>query len=57
MKLDVVGLSVARLAIPLRISNRHALAERAMGDSILVRVRDSQGRVGIGECAPRSYVT
>jgi muconate cycloisomerase len=28
-----------------------------MGDSILVRVRDSQGRVGIGECAPRSYVT
>jgi muconate cycloisomerase len=41
----------------MRFSFRHALAERSVGDSVLVRAMDEEGRVGWGESAPRPYVT
>jgi muconate cycloisomerase len=55
--LKAVEAEIARIAIPFRFGFRHALAKRSVGDGVLVTVRDAEGRVGHGECAPREYVS
>ncbi len=53
----IASAELLQLAIPLRITFRHALAERSVGDSVVVRLADERGNVGYGECAPRDYVS
>ena len=53
----VTHAELLRLAIPLRVTFRHALAERRVGDSVAVRLADDRGNVGWGEGAPRDYVS
>jgi L-alanine-DL-glutamate epimerase-like enolase superfamily enzyme len=53
----IESAEVLRLAIPLRVNFRHALARRSVGDSVVVRLRGERDTVGHGECAPRDYVT
>lgn len=55
--LTAVAVEIARIAIPFRFGFRHALAERKVGDGVLVTLRDERGRRGYGECAPREYVS
>lgn len=55
--LRIARLEVRRLRVPLRFSFKHALAERSVGDSVLVRAMSERGHVGWGESAPRPYVT
>ncbi|MFH0945936.1 MAG: dipeptide epimerase [Planctomycetota bacterium] len=50
-------MDVLDVEIPFRFTFRHALSERSVGHSVLVRARDDVGGVGYGECVPRSYVT
>jgi L-alanine-DL-glutamate epimerase-like enolase superfamily enzyme len=50
------GLELFRIAIPFRTPFRHAAAERAETESVLVVAR-SPGAAGYGEGCPRSYVT
>jgi len=50
-------LDIIEIEIPFRMTFRHALAERNQGHGVLVRTEDDEGRVGFGECVPRSYVT
>jgi L-alanine-DL-glutamate epimerase-like enolase superfamily enzyme len=45
------------LAIPFKTAFKHASAERAATQSILVAVRSSDQTLGIGEGCPRDYVT
>jgi L-Ala-D/L-Glu epimerase len=45
------------IAIPFRFSFRHALAARAVGEGVLLVLRDAAGRAGHGECTPRGYVS
>ncbi len=52
-----IRAEVLQLAIPLRITFKHTLAERSAGESVVVRLVDDAGRIGTGECAPREYVT
>jgi muconate cycloisomerase len=55
--LNVIDSEIALIAIPFRFGFRHALAERNVGDSVLVTVCDALGRTGHGECTPREYVS
>jgi muconate cycloisomerase len=55
--LTAVSVEIARIAIPFRFGFRHALAQRNVGDGVLLTVRDEHGRRGHGECAPREYVS
>lgn len=55
--LSVVETEIALIAIPFRFAFRHALAEREVGDGVLLTVRDALGRRGHGECTPREYVS
>jgi muconate cycloisomerase len=55
--LTVVHAEIAEIAIPFRFAFRHALARREVGDGVVLRVRDAQGRTGSGECTPRDYVS
>ena len=55
--LTVIDSEIALIAIPFRFGFRHALAERDVGDGVLVTIRDEQGRAGHGECTPREYVS
>lgn len=48
---------VLDLAIPLRHTFRHSLAERRASASVVVRLHAADGTVGHGEGAPRDYVT
>lgn len=53
------GMSEARLyrvALPMRIGFDHPAARRSTSDSLVLRL-ESDGASGIGECAPRAYVT
>jgi muconate cycloisomerase len=52
-----VDAEILQIAIPFRFGFSHALAKRAVGDGVLLHVRDEQGRSGYGECAPREYVS
>jgi L-Ala-D/L-Glu epimerase len=53
----MLSLDVRRLELPLKVSFKHAAAERTTGDSVLVTVSDTHGNVGHGEGCPRVYVT
>ncbi len=53
----VAAIDIMRITIPFRVTFTHALASRDRADSLLVRVRDEDGRAGYGEGAPRSYVS
>lgn len=53
----ITAIDAAPLAIPLRMKVTHALAARERADSVVVRVRDEEGRAGYGEGAPRPYVS
>jgi L-alanine-DL-glutamate epimerase-like enolase superfamily enzyme len=55
--LSVIETEIALIAIPFRFGFRHALAERDVGDGVVVTVRDAEGRKGFGECTPREYVS
>ncbi len=55
--MKILRLDARHLRVPMNFSFKHALAERAVGDSVLVRAVDEHGQVGWGECAPRPYVT
>jgi L-Ala-D/L-Glu epimerase len=52
-----VEAELLHVAIPFRFAFRHALAERDVGESVLLVLRDADGRRGHGECAPRRYVS
>ena len=53
----IAAATLHALAIPFRQRFRHAAAERAACDSVVVRVVDAAGREGWGEGAPRPHVT
>lgn len=55
--LTPVAAEILEIAIPLQLTFRHALAARSFSDSVVVRITDSAGNAGHGECAPRDYVT
>ncbi len=55
--LTAVDAEVLGIKIPFRFGFSHALAERNVGDGVLLRVRDEEGRSGYGECTPREYVS
>ena len=42
---------------PMRVTFKHALAERNTSSSILTQVELLDGSIGYGECLPRPYVT
>lgn len=50
-------LTVHRLAIPFRLSFKHAAAERKQGDLLVLALESDNGVVGYGECHARDYVT
>jgi L-alanine-DL-glutamate epimerase-like enolase superfamily enzyme len=50
-------LSAGSAPIPFRMSFGHAAATRTKAENVLVRAEDGQGRYGLGEGCPRSYVT
>ena len=50
-------LRFVSLPIPFRVRFGHASAVREQAENIIVAVRDAQGRIGLGEGCPRSYVT
>ena len=55
MKIKSIGAS--RLAIPFKVSFKHASAARASTETIWIKVIASDGTVSYGEGCPRSYVT
>lgn len=55
--LTAVQAEISTIAVPFRFGFRHALAQRDVGQGVLLSVQDAEGRRGYGECAPREYVT
>jgi muconate cycloisomerase len=55
--LTAVEAEILGIEIPFRFAFSHSLAERSVGDGVLLRVSDERGRSGYGECAPRDYVS
>jgi len=53
----IVGIDLLELDLPFRDTFRHAAAERARSESLLVRFVTEGGQVGHGEALPRAYVT
>jgi L-alanine-DL-glutamate epimerase-like enolase superfamily enzyme len=51
------SIDATTLAIPFKVAFRHASAERAATQSLLVQARARSGAVGFGEGCPREYVT
>jgi L-Ala-D/L-Glu epimerase len=50
-------LTLTELALPFRVSFRHASAERTVGASVWVDAESESGARGVGEGCPRPYVT
>jgi len=50
-------LTIYQLGIPFHQAFKHALHSREESDAVIIKVTDSDGRVGFGESLPRSYVT
>jgi len=50
-------LTIYQLGIPFHQAFKHALHSREESDAVIVKITDSDGRVGFGESLPRSYVT
>ena len=55
--MKLTRFDIITVDIPMRLSVRHALAERNVARNILVAAHDEKGGVGWGECCPRPYVT
>jgi muconate cycloisomerase len=55
--MKIVAATVYALRIPFRAAFRHASAERAWSDSVVVGVEDDRGTLGHGEGVARPYVT
>ena len=55
--MKLTGFELRIIEIPMRFAVQHSLAERTVARNVLVAARDEEGRVGWGECCPRSYVT
>jgi L-Ala-D/L-Glu epimerase len=53
----IAAATIHALAIPFRQRFRHAAADRATCDSVVVRLVDADGTEGWGEGAPRPHVT
>jgi L-alanine-DL-glutamate epimerase-like enolase superfamily enzyme len=53
----IVGIDLYELDLPFRHAFRHAAAERARSESLLLRFVTDGGHVGYGEALPRVYVT
>jgi len=53
----LVGATLYALRIPFVETFSHSASERRCTESIVVRVRDAEGVEGVGEGAPRAYVT
>lgn len=53
----LVGATLYALRIPFVEAFAHSAAERRCTESVVVRVRDADGVDGVGEGAPRAYVT
>jgi len=51
------SITIYRLRIRFHQAFRHALQKREESDAVIVKIRDTDGRVGFGESLPRSYVT
>jgi L-alanine-DL-glutamate epimerase-like enolase superfamily enzyme len=54
--MTTIGFSIRTLQIPMRVSFKHASAERSVTESLWVEARRGP-HVGLGEGCPRSYVT
>ena len=48
---------IYHIRIPFKISFGHAAARHTCSDSVVVRLLANDGTVGLGESAPREYVT
>lgn len=55
--IELARLSLARFDAEFRSSFKHASAERARTENIIVIAEDAAGRRGYGEGCPRAYVT
>lgn len=55
--LPISRLTIHRLAIPMRQSFRHAAAQRAVAEPLIVELELANRIVGYGETHPREYVT
>lgn len=55
--MKVESFELLHVQIPMKRAFKHALSERTVADSILVRLADDVGNVGWGEIKPRPYVT
>jgi muconate cycloisomerase len=55
--MSLTRLDVFALGIPFVESFRHSASERGFSDTVLVRVKDAEGRTGWGEGIARPYVT
>lgn len=52
-----VRLGLATVPVPFRVAFSHASATRRRAENLFVGVEDEEGRVGLGEGCPRSYVS
>lgn len=50
-------LELREIAVPMRFSFKHALAERKVARNLIVRVKTDGGTEGWGEVLPRDYLT
>src|SRR5687768_6985180 len=57
MMVTPIAAEILEVAIPFRLTFRHALAARSAGSSVIVRLVDEHGHTGFGEGAPREYVS
>ena len=53
----IESLTIYQLRIPFHQAFKHALQSREESDAVIIKVTDSNGRVGFGESLPRAYVT
>lgn len=53
----VKSIRIYHIRIPLKTPFQHALHERKVAESLIVRVEEEEGRVGYGEIVPRPYLT
>lgn len=52
-----VALDLAEVCIPFRLRFKHALAERAAAECLIVSLHTEAGETGYGQVLPRAYLT
>jgi L-Ala-D/L-Glu epimerase len=57
MRAKILRAEIWRVLVPLRLSFRHASAERSSSENVVLILRMDGGGIGCGEAAPREYVT